>query len=723
MTVTRLARQGAPRRPPLKRSPPEHPPLGTRVRAFPPPPSAPGLLLPGLLLPGLPVLGLLAAFLLGPSPAARAQSVDHGALELLFGEPVTTSATGTPRRVSEAPVNMEIITQADIRRSGATNLPDILRFTAGLDVRRYGSVDANVAVRGYNGAFNPRLLVMVNGRHVYIDSYGYVAWQLIPVQLGEIRQIEIVKGPNSALFGFNAASGVINIITFDPLFDKINTATLALGPQRQRLGSAVATIHLGDAVGARLSMGGQRRDEYRPIGVWAPSLPFQRDPLLGSLSIDTKARIAPGVEVTVEATTSTAQNTDVSFAALTTFNTFHANSLRAGIMADTAWGTIAVSAWRTWYGSTTASAATGPDALPVQNAVYVLQASDTVRLNEAHTLRVSLEYRHNAATSARLFGGTIGYDDHALSGMWDWRITPRLTMTHSARVDYLALYYSGALIANTGLTNAAYGKAAITQPGFNSGLVYRPTERDTLRLTLGLGSQAPSLIAFGIQYPGDAASGRPPAIGSPSLRPTKVWNLELGYDREIKSIGSTLRAAVFAQRNEDLLTPGTNVYPSLTPGGGVALVSRNTGHSDAIGGEIGIRGHSASGFRWNASYAWMVIADHTSINQGVVTSPQDYRNGTPVHVVVLGGGYTWEKLEIDAQARWQSRFTDYRLGDRGLAPVVVGDYVTFRARIGYALTEHVTLALAAEQLHAARLAQSSGPPVERGVLASITARF
>jgi len=84
----------------------------------------------------------------GPAPA---QSIDYGAAEALFGEPVTASATGKPQRVSDVPANMEIITAEQIRRSGADNLPDILRFVPGLDVRRYGFAAADIGVRGYAG--------------------------------------------------------------------------------------------------------------------------------------------------------------------------------------------------------------------------------------------------------------------------------------------------------------------------------------------------------------------------------------------------------------------------------------------------------------------------------------------------------------------------------------------------------------------------------------------
>ncbi len=205
------------------------------------------------------------------------------------------------------------------------------------------------------------------------------------------------------------------------------------------------------------------------------------------------------------------------------------------------------------------------------------------------------------------------------------------------------------------------------------------TDLDTVRLTAGRGLQAPSLLDFGLQS--NLASGVTPAfVGSPTLQPTAVWNLELGYDRSLPAMGSTIRITVFIQRNDKLLTSAFSTLPGVLPGGTFGSVSKNTGYSDAVGSELGIKGHSASGFRWNASYAFELIRDHTTNNQIVLTSPQNYQDGTPTSVVILGGGYTWDKLEVDAQGRWQSRYTDYAFTARGLAPVYIADYVTTRLR-------------------------------------------
>ena len=124
-------------------------------------------------------LPFCTAMLLTAGGTAHAQSIDYGALESLFGEPVTTSVTGSPQRASEVPASMTIITADEIRRSGARDIPGILRHVAGVDVLQWTNDQADVAVRGYNQVFSPRLLVLLDGRQVYTDYYGYTPWSAI----------------------------------------------------------------------------------------------------------------------------------------------------------------------------------------------------------------------------------------------------------------------------------------------------------------------------------------------------------------------------------------------------------------------------------------------------------------------------------------------------------------------------------------------------------------
>ncbi|MFH1279612.1 MAG: TonB-dependent receptor [Candidatus Eisenbacteria bacterium] len=140
-----------------------------------------------------------------------------GEEDLLFGE---GERVITPARhsltVSDAPASVTVITEEDIASSGAQTITDLLREVPGLEVFAVSPTDVNVGVRGYNGTLANKMLVMIDGRSVYEDFFGFVVWQTIPVSLEEIKQIEVVRGPGSAVYGANAYGGIIHIITKSP---------------------------------------------------------------------------------------------------------------------------------------------------------------------------------------------------------------------------------------------------------------------------------------------------------------------------------------------------------------------------------------------------------------------------------------------------------------------------------------------------------------------------
>jgi outer membrane receptor for ferrienterochelin and colicins len=656
---------------------------------------------------------------------ALAQEVDYGALEQLFGEPVTTSATGKPQRASDVPANMEIITQDDIRRTGATSIPDVLQYVAGVDVRHYGIADQEVGIRGYNQPYNSRLLVLVNGWQVYSDEYGRVSWATIPVQLAEIRQIEIIKGPNSALYGFNAVSGVINIITYDPLHDKVNTATLLGGSLSYLGGSAVGTGQIGDAAGVRLSAGGFRADDFASTGLSSfDASSRDHSPQVGTFDIDARAHVAPGIETYAAASAGDSRFAEKDFSAAFDTGFIRTNAVRAGVNADTAIGLLSLSAYRNEQLTTIDQASiTFPNW--TDQILYDVQAGDLVKLGTDHTVRVGFEYRNNTDTGPGLFRGTIGYQVYAASLMWDWTITPRVSWTNAVRVDDLHLSYSGMLAAGTGFTQADYNGEGFVVPSFNSGLVFKVTDDDTLRFSVARGVQEPSLIDSGLQL-SSGLFGPVVIAGNPDLKPSTVDNVEIDYDRALPAISSTLRTALFVQRTQDIISEALGVPFIVGPNGNPLLLASNVGSSDAAGLELGLKGHSESGFRWNASYAFVATTNNTILNQGsVITSPIDYARSVPRSVVTAGVGYTWKKLEMDLIGRWQSSYLDFQTSTTPffLTPVEINNYVTLNARVGYQVTDTITLAVTAQQFNNSRLLQAAGPAVNRLVLGSITAHF
>lgn len=668
-----------------------------------------------------------AIIVLGTAGGAVAQSVDYGALEQMFGEPVTTSVTGKPQRVTDAPANIEIITQDDIRRSGAISIPEVLAFVPGLDVRRDGYAGADVGMRGYNQTSNPHLMVLVNGRQVYMPDYGRILWATIPVQLAEIRQIEVIKGPNSALYGFNAVDGVINIITYDPINDPLDTATVAAGTQRYVAGSAVGTGRIGDAAGLRLSLGGFRASDF-PSGPlsYADALARQ-SPFDGTFAANGRWQIDPDISAFAEASAGDTRLAEQELTGVFDTETLLTTSIRLGVSADTRSGLLSLAAYRS--DASVVVDNTGFDYVPVVDTEYqtsyVVQASDLVKLSSQHTLRFGLEYRNDADNSGDYANGVLSTAIYSASLMWDWQLAPSLSLTNAVRVDHLLLSYSGHLLPGTGVTVAQYNATTVTEPSYNSGLVWRATDDDTFRVSVARGVQLPTLLEYAVQFPPGIFS--PAAyIGRPNLDPAVIWNAELDYDRALPSIVSTLRTAVFTQRINDLATSPFGAPLTIVPPGLPVFFSQNVGYSTAAGLEIGIKGHAPSGFRWNASYSLAATTDHTDLNAGPVPrSVVEYAHSAPEHVVIGGIGYTRGRLELDLMARWQSSYLDFRFNsDRtALLAVNIDNYVTLDARVGYRLTDTLTVALTAQQFNQSWLAETAGPPVQRQIILSLTARL
>lgn len=676
---------------------------------------------------------LLAAVLLagamGLVAAAQAQSIDYGASELLFGEPVTQSVTGKPQRAADAPANIEIITQDDIRRSGATTIPEVLQYVPGVDVRETSSGNAEVGIRGYNQSASPHLMVLVNGRQVYMVDYGRIIWSAIPVQLDEIRQIEVIKGPNSALYGFNAVGGVINIITYDPLKDHLNVATVRVGTDAYLGGSAVGTTHIGETGGLKLSLGGFRANDFNSEALAQGDRAARQAPFTGTFDADTRWQITPTVEAFAEASTGDTRLPDQAPPGVFQTETMLTSSFRVGVNADTNLGLLSLSAYRSDARVAISDIGLGSlQAIDVgeYQTTYVVQASDLVKLGTDHTVRLGLEYRHNGDDSGSLALGAIDNDIYSASLMWDWQMTPSLSLTNAVRLDYMVLHFSGTLLPQSGLTVSEYNKTTLTEPSFNSGLVWHATDDDTFKLSAARGVQLPTLLEYALQVPAGFYNPFVSYVGRPDLNPAIVLNTELDYDRTLGVIGSVLRAAVFAQRTDDIIAWPFGAPLQISPVGAPVFYSQNVGYSTATGAELALKGHAASGLRWNASYALVATTNHTPLNQGPApTGTVEYAHSTPEHVVIGGIGYTRDRLELDMMARWQSSYLDYRLnGDRtALLPINVDNYISLSARIGYRLTDTLTAAVTARQFNQSQLLETAGPAVQRAVIVSLTARM
>src|SRR5579863_2915733 len=124
-----------------------------------------------------------------------------------------TSASKKEQKISQVAAAIYVISQADIRESGALNIPDLLRMVPGLDVAQISSSAWAISARGFNLQFANKLLVLIDGRAVYTPLFGGTFWDTQDVPLEDIDRIEVIRGPGGTVWGANAVNGVINIIT------------------------------------------------------------------------------------------------------------------------------------------------------------------------------------------------------------------------------------------------------------------------------------------------------------------------------------------------------------------------------------------------------------------------------------------------------------------------------------------------------------------------------
>ncbi len=658
-----------------------------------------------------------AALLIG-SGAARAQSIDYGALESLFGEPVTTSVTGSPQRASDVPASMTIVTADDIRRSGARDLPGILRHVAGVDVLQWTNDQADIAVRGYNQPSSPRLLVLIDGRQVYTDYYGYTPWSTLPVVLADIRQIEIVRGPNSALFGFNAVGGVINIITYNPLFDDANTMSMSAGTQGLAEGSAVLTHKFGSNAGVRLSASGQRNDDFT-----TPQAASDVGTRLGtkrfSADLDGRFRLGANLYAGFDVSHTEVRLPEVSPLYFMFFVRYRTSSVKASLSADTDWGLLRATTYANWFKVNAETPILPGFYFPYETVAYVTQLEDIFKAGSAHTFRISAEYRHDAVPTGPVTGGNVSYDLVSGGAMWRWAVTPALSVTNAIRVDHLVLDRTGLVPPGYGLTNSDWNGRTLTEASFNSGIVWQIDDEDTLRLTAARGVQLPNLLNLGglVQY---APTGY--SAGVPFLKPEIVMNYEIGLTRIIPSLDGQFIVRAFRQSNRDIISNFGGTLLSQ----GLVSTPVNIGSSDATGLELSIQGEIAEDWRWGLSYTPEVIEDHFSPAYPLALTIVDYQHTNPVHVVNANLGWSQGPWEVDGYLRYKSRFFGIQGGnlfDPVGSLVRIPDYVSVDARIAYRVTDNLTLAFSGQNLLQSPQKQTSAPEVERRVYVTASVGF
>ncbi|MEJ0062563.1 MAG: TonB-dependent receptor [Alphaproteobacteria bacterium] len=592
----------------------------------------------------------------------------------------------------------------------------------GIDILQSSSTTFDVGVRGYQQPYQPRLLVLVDGRQAFIDDYARTIWDNIPVNIDDIRQIEVVKGASSALFGSNAAGGVVNIITYSPLYDNDNVASLSYGTQNTLSGSATATVKLKNWGGVKITAGGMNANEFNtPRSAADTSLAM--DPSHRYLMENSVFQLTPELQAQTELTYSESRDIGAELLNSLASQVATTYSVRGGL------------GWQTPYGYITSNNYLNHTRLqlhfgrfgthPAHSAeVIISQLQDQFKLGNDHTVRLALEYQHRTfrmdtpSTPIPQMPVT-DQDDYAVSGTWLWQISDKWSWTNAARFDHQDQAQTGELSPDDFVTTADYSHA-LNAFSANSALIYEATHIDTFRLSYGRGLQIPSLVQVG--YITNASVG--PLVfgneGNPKLQPTVVTNYQLGYDRKLADIFSTVKASVFYEMNENATAINPVFATRVVNGLLYSLIQDiNVGDSQAFGGEIALKGSHPSGFRWAASWSYSRVYD-----SALVAATLNYAGSAPRSHFRLTGGYTTGPWEFDVNAQLLTSSNMLGTSAAGVTgPMHTDGYGIVGGRLGYNVNDHFSVSLSGTNLNRRVLDMNPYPAIERQVFLTLTGKF
>ncbi len=206
-----------------------------------------------------------------------------------YAETVVVSASRASEKLVNAPATMSVVTSAQIAAASSPNFAELLRAVPGVNITQVSARDINVTSRGSTGTLATGQLALLDGRSLYQDFFGFVMWDLLPVNLNEVKQVEVIRGPASAVWGANAFNGVVNVITKSPREMPGTSAVLGFGGFQRSSGEGTGNLWyvggthaqaVNDRWAYKISGGGFSQDPFsRPTG----KIPCDRSDVCGPM--------------------------------------------------------------------------------------------------------------------------------------------------------------------------------------------------------------------------------------------------------------------------------------------------------------------------------------------------------------------------------------------------------------------------------------------------------
>jgi iron complex outermembrane receptor protein len=525
-------------------------------------------------------------------------------LELIKEEETVSIASRYEQPISQAASNVYVITDEDIRQSGATDLPTVLRRIPGMEVMQMSGADFNVSVRGDNQLTANKLLVMVDGRSIYVDSQGLVFWKAIPVTLPEIKRIEVLKGPASVVYGFNAFDGIINIITKSP--EEMKGTTLQFGGgEFGTISSAAIQAGTVGKLGYRLSAGHDQNQEWRDRNALAFRSNKFNVQTEYALSGDSKLAVSGGVvDVNRYDGPFTGALTGASNFTQSYANVFYErpNFFFRAWWFQTA-STVNFLTNPLLDGLLRAVTSAGNSIADGVGNTYNGEAQHTLDLGRSNRLIYGLNYRLNNASNT--FFSQFGVENRLGVYLQDeWTATQNLKIVAGARYD-LDSFIDPTLSPRLSL-------------------LYSVLPDHTVHATISVGYRPPTFsnrlgsvsVVTTLPLPPPFGTTTTAIQGSTSLNPEEIVSYEIGYQGWFWKHRLRIRSDIFFNHISNLIDV-VSVSPTNT-------VFVNAGQADIYGGEAGVE---LLATHWLSAFANFSYEEIGQPSSGTRVAPRFKVNG------------------------------------------------------------------------------------------------
>lgn len=622
-------------------------------------------------------LGLLMFSAFFPQGNLLADTPDLTALTLeeLLQVEVTTVSKKTERRF-ESPAAVYVLTQDEIRRSGAVTIPDLLRLVPGVEVGRIDSNKWFIGVRGFASRLTRSLLVLVDGRNVYSPLFAGAYWEIQDTLLEDIERIEVVLGPGGSLWGANAVNGVVNIITRTAHDTQGGLAALRGGNQERATAARYGASSGNTAwrvYGKAFDREALRHDDGNDYDAWRAAR--------GGFRLD---RSGDGADFMLQGDMyrgRSGQRDNITLLDAPYLQVMETDTLFSGTDLLARWQqSTGRSKWQvqTYYDRTVREE---PSFSETRDTVD-LEAQNQMALGELHELTYGAGYRFTRGETGD---------------------SPTVAFSPKTRADQLVTaFIEGDIAIRPQTTHLILGsKFEINdysgfewQPSLR--LSFAPDEETFYWAAATRAVRTPSRIEHDLTL-WQAADPAAPAFirlrGNKDFEPETVMAVEAGHRRQLNDITS-LEISLFNNRYRNLLSAESGTPSSETLGNGVnALIIPflfgNGMQANSRGGEVTLEWLPKRNVRLSGHYAYLYVNAHRTELSTDAMSENLLEKGSPRHVAGMRARWDpMQAVEVDVDFRYMSELPAFN----------VSEYVTADARVSYWLQKNLELAVVGRDL-------------------------